>query len=170
MWSGFDLGLFDIVGPFLYPSIVLEPVLYSNVTNLICQEVQIERIFPIFAFSSRFSPLYPDFSLFSWFLAILSIAIAMFINSNDDNIISKFIKTQQARAKAECQKGEEMWRSAIGNSQKRVAKTQSTKGMWKKVCIRILLRGYCTPGQFLDCFCIFLKNYNTLVTSKICFL
>ena len=31
------------------------------------------------------------------------------------------------------------------------------------------LRGYCTPGQFLDCFCIFLKNYNTLVTSKICF-
>ena len=34
----------------------------------------------------------------------------------------------------------------------------------------IKLRGYCTPGQFLDCFCIFLKNYNTLVTSKICFL
>ena len=33
-----------------------------------------------------------------------------------------------------------------------------------------ILRGYCTPGQFLDCFCIFLKNYNTLVTSKICFL
>ena len=32
------------------------------------------------------------------------------------------------------------------------------------------LRGYCTPGQFLDCFCIFFKNYNTLVTSKICFL
>ena len=32
------------------------------------------------------------------------------------------------------------------------------------------LRGYCTPGQFLDCFCIFLKNYNTLVTNKICFL
>ena len=32
------------------------------------------------------------------------------------------------------------------------------------------LRGYCTPGQFLDCVCIFLKNYNTLVTSKICFL
>ena len=32
------------------------------------------------------------------------------------------------------------------------------------------LRGYCTPGQFLDCFCIFLKNYNTLVTSKVCFL
>ena len=31
------------------------------------------------------------------------------------------------------------------------------------------LRGYCTPGQFLDCFCIFLKNCNTLVTSKICF-
>ena len=35
---------------------------------------------------------------------------------------------------------------------------------------KMLLRGYCTPGQFLDCFCIFLKNYNTLVTSKICFL
>ena len=22
------------------------------------------------------------------------------------------------------------------------------------------LRGYCTTGQFFDCFCIFLKNYN----------
>ena len=33
-----------------------------------------------------------------------------------------------------------------------------------------LLRGYCTPCQFLNCFCIFLKNYSTLVTSKICFL
>ena len=32
------------------------------------------------------------------------------------------------------------------------------------------LRGYCTPDQFFDCLCIFLKNYNTLVTSKICFL
>ena len=32
----------------------------------------------------------------------------------------------------------------------------------------IRLRGYCTPGQFLDFFCIFLKNYNTLVTTKIC--
>ena len=31
-------------------------------------------------------------------------------------------------------------------------------------------KGYCTPGQFLDFFCIFLKNYNTLVTSKMCFL
>ena len=38
-------------------------------------------------------------------------------------------------------------------------------------CTKVLfLRGYCTPVQFLDCFCIFLKNYNTLVTSKICFL
>ena len=37
------------------------------------------------------------------------------------------------------------------------------------VCF-LFLRGYCTPGLFLDCFCIFLKNYNTLVTSKICFL
>ena len=35
---------------------------------------------------------------------------------------------------------------------------------------RTSLRGYCTPGQFLDCFCIFLKNYNTLITSKICLL
>ena len=34
----------------------------------------------------------------------------------------------------------------------------------------LFLRGYCTPGQFLDCFCIFLKNYKALVTSKICFL
>ena len=32
------------------------------------------------------------------------------------------------------------------------------------------LRGYCTPGQFLDCFYISLKNCNTLVTSKTCFL
>ena len=34
----------------------------------------------------------------------------------------------------------------------------------------MVLRGYCTPDQFLDCLCIFIKNYNTLVTSKICFL
>ena len=32
------------------------------------------------------------------------------------------------------------------------------------------LRGYCTPSQVFDCLCIFLKNYNTLVASKICFL
>ena len=31
-------------------------------------------------------------------------------------------------------------------------------------------KGVLHPGQFLDCFCIFLKNYNTLVTRKICFL
>ena len=41
-----------------------------------------------------------------------------------------------------------------------IAKTVMIKG----------LRGYCTPDQFFDCLCIFLKNYNTLVTSKICFL
>ena len=35
---------------------------------------------------------------------------------------------------------------------------------------RFHLRGYCTPDHFSDCLCIFLKNYNTLVTSKICFL
>ena len=33
-----------------------------------------------------------------------------------------------------------------------------------------ILRGYCTPGQFCDYFYIFLRNYNTLITSKICFL
>ena len=33
-----------------------------------------------------------------------------------------------------------------------------------------ILRGYCTPDQFFDYLCIFLKIYNTLVTSKICFL
>ena len=27
---------------------------------------------------------------------------------------------------------------------------------------------YCTPDQFRDCLFIFLKNYNTLVTFKIC--
>ena len=32
------------------------------------------------------------------------------------------------------------------------------------------LGGYCTPDQFLYSLCIFLKNYNTLVASKICFL
>ena len=35
---------------------------------------------------------------------------------------------------------------------------------------RNFLRGYCTPDQFLDCLGILLKNYKTLVTSKICFL
>ena len=39
-----------------------------------------------------------------------------------------------------------------------------------KVSHADMLRGYCTPGQFLDCLCTFLKNYNTLVASKICFL
>ena len=32
------------------------------------------------------------------------------------------------------------------------------------------LRRYCTPDKFWDWLCIFLKNYNTLVTSKICLL
>ena len=32
------------------------------------------------------------------------------------------------------------------------------------------LKGVLHPRSVLDCFCIFLKNYNTLVTSKICFL
>ena len=32
----------------------------------------------------------------------------------------------------------------------------------------VFLRGYCTPDQFCDCLCIYLKNYNTLVTSNIC--
>ena len=36
--------------------------------------------------------------------------------------------------------------------------------------IQLPLRGYCTPDHFIDCLCIFLKNYNTFVTSKICFL
>ena len=45
---------------------------------------------------------------------------------------------------------------------------------WKQLGLhfseRIILRGYCTPDQFCDCLCIFLKNYNTLVTSYIMFL
>ena len=36
--------------------------------------------------------------------------------------------------------------------------------------LSIILRGYCTPDHFFDCLCIFPKNYDTLVTSKICFL
>ena len=40
----------------------------------------------------------------------------------------------------------------------------------KKKKSEICLRGYCTPDHFCDYLCIFLKNYNTLVTSKICFL
>ena len=32
------------------------------------------------------------------------------------------------------------------------------------------LKGYCTPDQFCGCLCIFLKSYNTLLTSKIYFL
>ena len=53
-------------------------------------------------------------------------------------------------------------------------------GVWREILemgakfclfeIKSALRGYCTPGQFLDCFFIFLKNYNTSVTNKICFL
>ena len=36
--------------------------------------------------------------------------------------------------------------------------------------LQLSLRGYCTPRLFFNCLCIFLKTYNTLVTSKICFL
>ena len=32
--------------------------------------------------------------------------------------------------------------------------------------VHIVFREYCTPDQFFDCLCIFLKNYNTLITSK----
>ena len=32
-----------------------------------------------------------------------------------------------------------------------------------------VLSGNYTPDQFLDYLCIFLKNYNTLETSKKCF-
>ena len=35
---------------------------------------------------------------------------------------------------------------------------------------RTYIKGVLHPGQFLDCFYNFLKNYNTMVTSKICFL
>ena len=40
------------------------------------------------------------------------------------------------------------------------------------VCLylRLILRGYCTPDQFCNCLCIFLKNYNTFVAGKICFI
>ena len=31
----------------------------------------------------------------------------------------------------------------------------------------LALRGYCTPDHFVDCLCIFLKNYNAFVTIKI---
>ena len=54
-----------------------------------------------------------------------------------------------------------------------------TCGRFQGVCLKYIpisqcecdtLRGYCTPDQFCDCLCIFLKNYNTLVTNKISFL
>ena len=32
-------------------------------------------------------------------------------------------------------------------------------------CAWFVLRGYCTPDQSYDCLCIYLKNYNTLMTS-----
>ena len=41
---------------------------------------------------------------------------------------------------------------------------------WGRGESSVHLRGYCTPDQFCDCLCIFLKKYNTLVTSKIRFL
>ena len=47
-----------------------------------------------------------------------------------------------------------------------------SQGYSSDICANYLLSvvDFCTPGQFLDCFCIFLKNCNTLITSKICFL
>ena len=59
---------------------------------------------------------------------------------------------------------------AFGNTSYTSAQSRSFDfDIWHNFSLGFL-RGYCTPGQFLDCFCIFLKNYNTLVTSKICFL
>ena len=50
-----------------------------------------------------------------------------------------------------------------------IIKTKMKQSFFKNV-ISLMLRGYCTPDQFCDCLFIFPKNYNTLVTSKICFL
>ena len=51
-----------------------------------------------------------------------------------------------------------------------ILNSSSSEDLWLALHVSVMLSGYCTPGQFLDCFCIFLKNYNTLITSKICFL
>ena len=34
----------------------------------------------------------------------------------------------------------------------------------------VVIKGVLHPGQFLDYLCTFLKNYNTLVVSKVSFL
>ena len=53
-------------------------------------------------------------------------------------------------------------------NQEVITKMQRNKLLDTRQCF--YLRGYCIPDQFCDCLCIFLKNYNTMVTSKICFL
>ena len=53
-------------------------------------------------------------------------------------------------------------------SEKNIAPKKVKMSLFKSEVLR--LRGYCTPDHFCDCLYIFLKNYNSLVTSKICFL
>ena len=60
------------------------------------------------------------------------------------------------------------WVPPPGVSVNKDAYQRETLSKWP---VRLLpLRGYCTSDQVFDCLCIFLKNYNTLITSKICFL
>ena len=38
------------------------------------------------------------------------------------------------------------------------------------LCFTLHLRGYCTPGQFWDCFCVFLKKLQHISNKKDMFL
>ena len=72
---------------------------------------------------------------------------------------------------------EPLW---VSNTQKLVGLHVFLFATWMDVTVnrngksnfffKICLRGYCTSDELCDCLCIFLKNYNTLVTSKMCFL
>ena len=56
-------------------SILAKWTVSSSVANPICQEGQSERTFPIFAFSSRFSLFFPDFSRFFCFFLLSGVAL-----------------------------------------------------------------------------------------------
>ena len=53
---------------------------------------------------------------------------------------------------------------------KTLASTLMEYDNWLRLTEDWKVKGYCTPDQFCDCSCSFLKICNTLVTSKIYFL
>ena len=124
----------------------------SSIASPICQEGQSERTFPILAFSS-------DFSSFSQFLPNFPLFFPIFPLFPD---FWQFFH---------CQGGTLPPLPLYGYTTVCAWRVDSAIDSYILLNdVFCFLRGYCTPDHFFDCLCIFLKNCNTLVTSKIYFL